>query len=454
MKKYAATALIATITLLIGIFAGMTISEKDQSDRKSTRSSMRNQTRSPASESQADRSKINNFELALGKPLATFEDKIQYFKDASDYLGRGLRPMGFEAALNSDLKLAAAAMSQSELARALYEMKGYKISSSAKSWLRSILIIEFTDKNPVAALNFIFTHQDDPQIGSQKMLALRRWMEKDPDAANHWLNEHDAVLSLYEQATLRSDHIVKLCKNDFPEAMEQLKALHSIERSQLISRLQYTLPHEPEKRNEIIKYLMTLEDKTPLINTGITFIRSITDRNPQEGLKFLETWPGGKRYRLQNALAQSWASSDPKAAADWLLNQPSAQPKDAPSSIGTRYYEADRNGALGQIFSQWTSHDSEGAMQWLSEQKGINADPFYGATSGHHATYGNLTEAFKWAAKIDDDTTRSRKYGDLINRWSTQDLDGLKKWLDEQPAAMRQKLTKGTMVGHLYAAPE
>ncbi|MGB1260055.1 MAG: hypothetical protein ACPG6P_08455 [Akkermansiaceae bacterium] len=445
MKKYLILSIVFALGIITGYISSNTSEEKGEGSKEQGLVNAARGSRNHDLKKSSDTAATDKFSLALGKDISSFSAKMDYFEEAADFLRDGMSPMGFDCALYNNLKLAAASMSEAEMKQAIGSMRSLEISASAKSWLRSILFEEFARRNGGSAMAYIVAHQNDPAIVKQKMLALRAWINSDPKKANRWLQENPEKLSQREKAVVRSDHLVKLAKSDFPSVLQELKQLHAIDRNQLIGRLRYTLSHDPEKRKEFLSYLGTLKDPNQLIQTGLVFMRSIAERDPQEGIKFFNQWQGGSKYQIQNALAESWARTDPEAAMQWLTDQPLLMEKDLSVIFPKKYLQSFKENTQGKIFAEWVYYDEQNAVDWVNQQKGLNTDPLYRATSENVARAGELAEAFEWANKINDESVRYKKYGELINRWVLSDVPSLKKWLAEQPKDFQQRVTKGTL---------
>jgi len=432
--------LLIGLGVIIGYLSSSYLQNKKAEPREDAAHSARQSRKSNKSHSSSLQQKLSS----LNPKLATYQGKIDFLKNESTYItGAGIRSLGLDPIIYNNIKLVAASMSPDELQDTIIDLNTLQLSSSSKSWLRSIFFNQFAQTNPLQALEFIEIHKKDIRIAQQKNVVLRSWMKQDPEAATDWLQQNKNSLSHSDILTLQNDRIMQLAESDFPATIEKLKQLSTLDRKSAIFRLSYSMHGDLEKSQQLIDYLSTLKDTTLQIDTGIQLLHSITDASPEMGMAFIDQWPGKDKGRLETTLAESWAHSDPESALAWLTAQPLATATDI-NSHSNNY----RDNSIGQIFSQWVLVDRDQATEWLDSHPSLDKDECYAATSRQVAVSGDITESFRWANKIENDNVRIKRYRDLVNRWQSQDFEGLKKWLIALPAETQKKITTGTILEH------
>ncbi len=197
-------------------------------------------------------------------------------------------------------------------------------------------------------------------------------------------------------------------------------------------------------------YVKTLPEGSARTSAIRELASRIPERDRMAALELASLLPAGhERERAMHSIASQWAGSEPKAAAEYLLQNPP----------GERSYSY--NSPLQAVIQKWASTNARELLEWaraLPDEKERNAilstaipgvariDPLTAAkelaqVSSHAqanvaaqlaATWAGRdpAAAANWAASLPEGEVRGQAFSAVAKLWANLELSGPTKWLE------------------------
>jgi hypothetical protein len=323
-----------------------------------------------------------------------------------------------QAASTHAVQLPPGTLRQAALRRVARQWAGKNLTE-ALAWAEAVPDQEY----PEGAMNTVGT--------SPIFEVLHVWLESDASAAVRWLEqlapgEKKASLSSSACTCLRSS-------GSTPEIAMQLVSMlpeGSLHDNVLRSLAQTIASWKPETALEWVRTKGTPAEKK-LILSGL--LSELSGDQLRAALQFAQTLDPNDRSDLIviGAARSSWKLSDPATLAEWATHQPNNQ----------QY--------LNRIAESWTSTDPQRATQWLQTLPAAARDEALSAVlekaifmvpiGSSYGTAANIQNAERWIAQLANDATRQASYEKLAKRWLQTDSDSASAWIATSPLSAEAK---------------
>ncbi|MGI9240487.1 MAG: hypothetical protein ACR2RV_06780 [Verrucomicrobiales bacterium] len=280
----------------------------------------------------------------------------------------------------------------------------------AKQWARQNLMSHWAQSDPAAAAAALSDEPIGPNDGASAGQIASQWIGTDPDAALAWIDSLDASPNMRHQ--MLSTMVSSWARSDPDAAAAYALGLDGDERTKAISSL--TSSWASSDFDSAEAWVAGIGDEEIRYKALNSLIAGSAYNDPQraadalaEAISGMSEEEASKTFSsAANRIANSWAQSDPVAAATWAVDHP--DPKTRPN-------------LLQGIVQQWARYEPTAASEWLTTfEPGPDRD---GAIGGLVSTIQNddPEAAFAWAATIDNDHSRSSYVRQAVNQWRSSD---------------------------------
>jgi hypothetical protein len=161
----------------------------------------------------------------------------------------------------------------------------------------------------------------------------------------------------------------------------------------------------PADRQRIIDAAANMKDDVR-VQTHRAVVESWAHSDPAAAAAWVEKMePAWERPRLMDSLGLAWLQKDPKAAAAWwVAREPDAE-------------------TLVKIINVWSQSDPGQAARWLSTQPAGPASDTARSTFARQVSDLDLNpeSALSWAASVSDETMRRSTVEHILNTWRVRD---------------------------------
>ena len=159
---------------------------------------------------------------------------------------------------------------------------------------------------------------------------------------------------------------------------------------------------------------------------------------------------GRAGFFVKPTVLQSWASTDPSAAAQYLEDNP----RDF-ATIGMMGGGRGRGqgGAAGTIATEWARQDPSAALAWA---KGLDGRDGSAAVSNviKQVASEDPAEALDIANGLDDESARDAAYASIALEWGREDWGAMESWANGLPADQRDSVLAQGVQGLAQNNPE
>ena len=368
--------------------------------------------RSPASPKTGPSVRVQALNSPSGGPAALLTGTIEEaLPEAMKITGREERA--------SALRDAGAKAAGKDVRMALDQAAQMKSSQDKLDYLRGVYAT-WSKSDPRAALSYAMSNFTPGQLRNETVgIAVNRWGASDPRAAWQW-GEQNLSGPLKEQAM--TDLMIGWTRKT-PEAAAQWLASTKVYSQPMINATASTWAEtDPQAA---WKWASAIND--PLVRRS-ALAPVVSEWGLQDPPTVAATiapivnQPEG--VDLATALANIWASTDPKAAADWVYKLPPG---------------AGRNEAAATLATVWAASDIQGATAWAKTIG--DAETRRQVITHIGTTWGAIEpeDALNWLATLPANETTSAVIG-AYNSWAAVDAVGLNDYVQSQPvtAAMDQ----------------
>lgn len=170
-------------------------------------------------------------------------------------------------------------------------------------------------------------------------------------------------------------------------------------------------------------------------NLTLNAIKSIAEQwsrsEPRQALAWVNRVPWQEQQNRTNTLAgimQTWAQSDPVAAANEALRLP----------VG------DSQAAIGPVVGSWASADTDAAAAWVNQLSAGSAKDGALAAVALKIAQEDPATAMNWAAAIGEQGLRQKNIAILARDWLRQDKVAATAWISSAPIPEK---TRKTLLG-------
>ena len=273
------------------------------------------------------------------------------------------------------------------IAQLMREQPAGTFRDGIKEQLFDAALSNWSQTSPAAAAEFVVENPEFRELSGNKILRNWGWIEG--PAAVAWLNEHPG----------RTDHTAP---NELSEAM-----LGWLEKDPAAGST-YIVDHVNDgKMSECIYHAAS----------ALFYVDKI------RALQWPEKLPAGEiRETAIREIASAYSDTDPKEAADWVVQ--------LPSKTGVE--------ALDRVMSTWTQKDSDAALAWINSGAGNRREDalvsFCAGISGKSP--GKAIEA---ANLIVDPERRFQTIEAIVGNTSDSALEQVKVWIRSSLLSPEQK---------------
>ena len=206
---------------------------------------------------------------------------------------------------------------------------------------------------------------------------------------------------------------------------------------------------DPEAALALLPEIKDAEASQSITSTVAAFRAAAS---PLEGLAFAESVEGDRaRMLARRSALDTWALSDPRAAALWALDHTDPKHGIELGSVGSLWAENDPEGAsafaleaagrtgaqgtagqamLKEVLREWVEHDAYGASLWVSQMpEGAGRNNSMSALANAAAST-SPEAALSWAMAITDTAVRDETIAACLDRWGWRNPGAATGWLD------------------------
>lgn len=286
--------------------------------------------------------------------------------------------------------------------------RAHALQTVATSWARSDVQSALRWAEPFPAKK----QSNRLNIDSPLPDVLRTWMDADPDSALRWIEAYPAG----EQ---KSDVLAALVRNikfdnyDLPLA-ERLIAMTPSDRA----REQAWGRYVGSWCDSDLDGAATWAQKQPAELQEIVLPKlaeSMAQTDPSRALELVSTLGDAAKGSAANSVLNSWANTDPAAAASWVQ-------KERPRAS---YYQS--------VAQAWVAQDLPAATQWVNTlEDGPTKDEVVNGVVSRFQNR-NPQVALSWIEGISDDSKRVEAYRKLARSWIRNDRIAARSWIESAP---------------------
>ena len=312
------------------------------------------------------------------------------------------------------LRDAGAKAAAKDLKSALEQAAQLSSAQDKLDYLRGVYAT-WAKSDPRAALSYAMSNFQPGTLRNETVgLAINRWGAADPRAAWQW-SEQNLSGPIKEQAM--ADLMIGWTRKT-PEAAAQWLASTKMYSQPLIQATASTWAESnPKAAYDWAKSLtdpLSRRAALPIVVSewGLQDAPTVAaliapQLNEPEGVD------------LATALTNIWASTDPKAAADWVYKLPPG---------------AGRNEAAATLATVWAASDVQGATAWATTIS--DAETRRQVITHIGTTWGAIEpeDALNWLATLPANETSSAIIG-AYNSWAAVDAVGLNDYVQSQPVS-------------------
>ena len=298
-------------------------------------------------------------------------------------------------------------LDDSQIQEALAEVEKSIKEPQQRMMFYSILLGQWAEKDGKAALDYADKSiKDNPMFGMGiKASIIGSWARTNPDAAWRWYesegkNSGDGRNGMMAISSL----FAGLAAKDLDAAIAKLDTIEESQRSVAISGLAMSgMSGDARQR--------LLDRSASLPATTRDAIRQSTlgqwaMMEPEAAMKYLQTLPAEEQKPLRANIAQNMMMMNPKQGAELLL-------KDATDEEKPRIYD--------QAIGQWAYQDPKAAGQWLTQQpQGPELDNAR-MTFATIVAQKEPATAMDWAKSVTKPELREQSIGHVYTAWKGRD---------------------------------
>ena len=310
----------------------------------------------------------------------------------------------------------------------------------------NLMLTRWGKADPDGALEYL-SGLDHRKAGGDASIILSALASTDPQRAIKWLEDPENKLKNFPwMGQILAGSITKeWVRTDPDAALEWAKSVPDNQRSGAYSGVLGTIAATDPQRASAMA--LELPDSDARVEIIAQISRSWSENSPGEAIEWSSRLEGEERTRAIGAAVGSWAQTNPRGAAAFLLAQHESerspemvkqvasswarqQPAEAAQWIGD-FPEGDgKKGAMGDVMWNWTTVEPEAASAWLLEQPpGESRDEGIGSLA--RATFDQDPEgALTWAAHMSSDERRLQSVAIGIHAWRERDQAAADEWLE------------------------
>jgi RNA polymerase sigma factor (sigma-70 family) len=284
------------------------------------------------------------------------------------------------------------------------------------------LFRSWIETNPRAALAFATVSFQGREKSDAIRDALQHWAAQDPDGAFAAWREQSADSTKRLSWGGNQQETVKalfegMAQQDLQKAAENLKGLDGDLFSNALKGLGAAAGKTEQGREFFLNQLKQLSDQPVSYEAMSSFTHSWAQNDLPSAKTWVENQPAGNQrdYALRQ-VGLNYVRRDPKTGAEWWLAQ--ATP-------------AERSRAYFDIAQTWASSDIKAAGEWLNQQGNSS-----GLDSGRSAFADVMVEhepgtALKWAESITEPTFRNQVLAQTWQKWRRSDSAAAEQFLTQ-----------------------
>lgn len=333
---------------------------------------------------------------------------------------------------------------RAEAARAVAEAWMQSDFGQAKAWIEQLpremarevgprILSTWAEKDPAGAVNFVWQNQSDGGRGEWALrTVMAEWASRDFNAAKNWLvslpagNMRDAVLAGLLTERRWGGGSAEIDPRSALDLIVQLGGPDSEARRTAMS--EQLARWARDDFDAAALWARNQPDRKLAGELLGSALREVASYDPQRAIRALPTLSTDAQLTAGKAIAESWAQSDPAAAARWVATWPPTE-----ASL-----EAQR-----EIAARWMRQDSRAALTWLEGQT-----PDFLAQSVSPRVIGPLASndpaaAQRLVERMPQGNSRDTAAEVLVRVWSRTDTNAAQNWVAQTPilsAEQRQRL--------------
>ena len=299
-------------------------------------------------------------------------------------------------------------LDDSQIQEALSEVEKSIKEPQQRMMFYSILLGQWAEKDGKAALDYADKNiKDNPMFGMGiKASIIGGWARTNPDAAWRWYesegknNSTDGRNGMMTVSSL----FAGLAAQDLDSAISRLETIDESQRPMAINGLAMSGMNGDARKRLLDRSASLPATTRDAIRQGTLSQWAMME--PEAAIKYLQTLPAEEQKPLRSNIAQSMMMMNPKQGAELLL-------KDATAEEKPRIYD--------QAIGQWAYQDPKAAGQWLTQQpQGPELD-------NARMTFATIvartepTTAMDWAKSVTKPDLREQSIGHVYTAWKGRD---------------------------------
>jgi hypothetical protein len=337
-----------------------------------------------------------------------------------------------------------------------------------KEQVRGLILDVLAEKRPEALLALVPSQKGSEQRAEIISRALRELASKDLAKAKAWLN---ACTDPADRRVAETAIRFGIVKADPLRAIELANAIDNRQESYNLIR---TAAEEAGKMGAgVLRQLATLPMKSWMLSSVLQefassdpdlavdlALKSLSDndtsahmfsldwafsslarRDPAQAIAKLDGLSGQHLASAVSAIGGVWASRDPVAALNWLMEKP-VEERMNPHRSG--YGSSD---SLFYTFSDWITYDRNGARSWADAlPPGETRDKLQTLMARVLANRGEVADATQVLFRLGR-ATDPKALSDIAGAWARTDPQAAADWAIAQPAGPMQSRALASVVG-------
>lgn len=355
------------------------------------------------------------------KPLRhaseTIEQRMQRIQSESEKI-TSIGPGGDWTAFEFSIWQMTKTMSPEEIRKTMEAVKDMDLSQRARSIVKTKLYERWAKIDGKSAAEYSLEDKSGQYPEEYWYLTTNRWLNENPLAVESWYHLNKDQLLFSDDLSLQGRIMRVIARKDLGMALSRIEAAEPTRRESLLKSLGSSMSEDPVKIGSYTKYLSQMENQQLALSAMRSLVSTMGRSNPEAATKTIASWTGENKDKLVFSTAVQWVGKEPQKAMNWQLSQ-SANASD--------------DSGIAQTFSYWARGDPDAAEQWLDKHPELNHDRCRRRSLTWLLYANNFHVAAKWAAQINDASTRSRSLRQVYSKWQSVDQAGAKQWLNALP---------------------
>ena len=271
----------------------------------------------------------------------------------------------------------------------------------------AMLLTAWAKLDPLAALDFAKTNTGSP-FARQTILAA--WAATDPESAIHWAEQNHEG----DGANPWMVGIIRGLANTDPErAASLMQAMpRSQERGEALDALLPTILDRGAAATH--DWIAAIPDETLRNGAMSRVAERLAQSDPAGTASWLAANPGEATNRSIDDVMSVWIQKDKTAAVDYYQSLPAGDT---------------RTNALRGLINSLATSDPRAAADFLERNSAYTSDPVYQQFVWH--SFGEAPDlAANYIGRIADPTQRDATYRRMLDAWLRRDLPAASQWIN------------------------